>query len=29
MAADLHPWVRPKFLELWHAVEKGDAEDPY
>jgi hypothetical protein len=25
----LDPWVRAKFLELWHAVEKGDAEDPY
>lgn len=25
----LDPWVREKFLELWRAVEKGDAEDPY
>ena len=25
----LHPWVRQKFLELWHAVRQGDASDPY
>jgi hypothetical protein len=29
MGDDLHAWVRPKFLELWHAVAKGEAEDPY
>jgi hypothetical protein len=29
MADDLHPWVRTKFLELWHAVAEGDAIDPY
>lgn len=29
MADQLDPWVRAKFLELWHAVEKGVAEDPY
>lgn len=26
---DIHPWVRPKFEELWRAVEQGDANDPY
>lgn len=29
MADALDPWVRDKFLELWHAVDKGDADDPY
>jgi hypothetical protein len=29
MAVDLDPWVRDKFLELWTAVQKGVAEDPY
>ena len=29
LADRLDPWVREKFLELWHAVEKGNAEDPY
>ncbi len=29
MADKLDPWVREKFVELWRAVEKGDAEDPY
>ena len=28
-ADDLHPWVRAKFLELWMAVEEGDANDPF
>jgi len=26
IADDLHPWVRDKFLELWHAAQ---VEDPY
>jgi hypothetical protein len=25
----LHPWVRAKFLELFDAVARGEAEDPY
>jgi hypothetical protein len=29
MADRLDAWVRPKFLELWHAVKQGDADDPY
>lgn len=29
MADRLDPWVRDKFLQLWSAVEQGDAEDPY
>ena len=29
MAEDLDPWVRAKFVELWDAVESGDASDPY
>ena len=29
MADALHPWVRQKFLDLWHAVQEGDANDPY
>jgi hypothetical protein len=29
MADDLHPWVRDKFLDLWRAVDEGDANDPY
>ena len=29
MASSLDPWVRDKFLELWHAVRDGDAKDPY
>jgi hypothetical protein len=29
MAEDLDPWVRAKFLELWDAVEAGEANDPY
>jgi hypothetical protein len=29
LAQKLDPWVRPKFLELWHAVQVGDANDPY
>jgi hypothetical protein len=29
MAEDLHPWVRDKFLDLWRAVDEGDANDPY
>lgn len=29
MADDLDPWVRHKFLELWQAVDEGDAGDPY
>ena len=28
-ADDLDPWVRGKFIELWDAVEAGDASDPY
>jgi hypothetical protein len=28
-ADDLHPWVRAKFLELWDAVERGAASDPF
>lgn len=29
MANDLDPWVRPKFVELWQAVQDGAASDPY
>lgn len=29
MASTLDPWVRDKFMELWRAVEEGDARDPY
>ena len=29
MAADLDPWVRDKFLELWNAVDAGGATDPF
>jgi hypothetical protein len=28
-ADDLHPWVRAKFMELWQAVDEGDANDPF
>lgn len=28
-AEDLDPWVRAKFLELWDAVEAGEASDPF
>ncbi len=29
MSNDLDPWVRGRFIELWEAVESGDASDPY
>lgn len=29
MADALNPWVREKFLELWDAVQQGQASDPY
>lgn len=29
LAEALHAWVRPKFLELWDAVQAGLANDPY
>jgi hypothetical protein len=29
MADALDPWVREKFLELWRAVQAGEANDPY
>jgi hypothetical protein len=29
MDQDLHPWVRAKFVELWDAVDKGIADDPF
>lgn len=29
MTEKLHPWVREKFVELWQAVQQGDASDPY
>ena len=29
MADDLHEWVRPKFLELWTAVDEAAESDPY
>lgn len=29
MADKLNPWVRPKFLELWHAVDQAGTTDPF
>ncbi|MBM4362923.1 MAG: hypothetical protein FJ104_09605, partial [Deltaproteobacteria bacterium] len=29
MADALHPWVRDRFLELWHAVDAASAADPF
>ena len=29
MAGSLDPWVRNKFLELWHAVDQAGSTDPF
>jgi hypothetical protein len=29
MADKLHPWVRAKFTELFSAVQRGKADDPF
>lgn len=29
LAERLHPWVRPKFLELWQAVDQIADDDPF